>query len=618
MMNKLLVIFFAFITTIIFFQLNTGRSYAQETCTGTTCGEACYDPAAACSSGFFRCVSGTAQCCGRICGPSSEAASCQWCPEGYNYLCSSPETGYIKGCCPQGQTCPLVDGEYVQPSSCPGDYPKYCSSTNSCISNEWDCENYVQNCGGYDYWFCPLDSAAYCTNNTPGCAPPGVNPTTATFCGGEIYYCPTGWTVSCFNDVAGCTYIENPTLFTQFPAPLNGETIDQIFVPNELVMSNTDQDNYLFSPSIYQSLYTYQTFTAGTSGTLSRVAIKVFKLADVVSGNIKLAITGVVDGLPSNTLLTDEVIIPPSDLVVSTSPSYRSNPNDVIAQFNTKPQLIAGQTYAIRIRYTGDTTPLTLSGVVATNPSNGYPGGLICYSDLSGNKDCPVNNTDITFATYIVSGGGSADSTPAPTATPAPSSTPAATPQPSLPPSSPAGCVEKDTLEGDKSQTNIPFDTNCDHIYQISGNLNISGNNVGSKSGVVFVDGNLNFTENYTYGSATEGSVFVVSGDVNIYKDVTSIDAVIISNGIICTAFDFGTSLCPGTNIVTLPLTVNGSLISIKQPDPTEINPQEPIRFRRSLLDNNPPAETINHQVKYLVILRKLFSDTWQKWSEIP
>lgn len=167
------------------------------------------------------------------------------------------------------------------------------------------------------------------------------------------------------------------------------------------------------------------------------------------------------------------------------------------------------------------------------------------------------------------------------------------------------------------NQNCIPFDGSTDHIYLINGDLTVNGNNTGTNSGVVFVEGNLNFNQNYTYGSALTGTVFVVSGDVNIHIDVTRIDAVIISNGIICTAFDGG--ICPGSNIVAQPLIINGSLISIKQPNPADINPPPlPIRFRRSLAVNSAAAEIINHQVKYLVILRNLFSDTWQKWSEIP
>lgn len=142
------------------------------------------------------------------------------------------------------------------------------------------------------------------------------------------------------------------------------------------------------------------------------------------------------------------------------------------------------------------------------------------------------------------------------------------------------------------------------------GNLDITGPIKGSYPVVVFVEGNLNIgsipDNKLIYGDSNSGLVFVVGGNVNIHKDVTQIDAVIISAGIICTAYDG--SACPTENLTLSKLTINGSLISLSAP----------IQFKRSLIDNSQPAEVINHQVKYLVILRDLMSDTLQKWSEIP
>ena len=173
------------------------------------------------------------------------------------------------------------------------------------------------------------------------------------------------------------------------------------------------------------------------------------------------------------------------------------------------------------------------------------------------------------------------------------------------------------------------------HIYLIEGNLTVSGNNSGTQSGVVFVDGNLTFTGNYCYGatgattgagdncssasspSGTIGAVFIVRGDLNIAPSVTRIDAVLISEGIIYTA-GAGCSLpapaTPGTNSQ---LVINGSLISLKQPPITDPNASY-IRFCRKLSNNTLAAEIINHQPKYVVILRHLLSDTLQRWSEIP
>ncbi len=183
-------------------------------------------------------------------------------------------------------------------------------------------------------------------------------------------------------------------------------------------------------------------------------------------------------------------------------------------------------------------------------------------------------------------------------------------------------------------------------LYYITGNLNIGGNNAGTNTGIVFVDGDLNINKDYCYngsGSAgpcnvsggaigtTTGTVFIVKGNVNIDQNVTRIDAAIISGcpatnitgctaaggGRIYTATDNTTTpvtLCTSSNIPTLnTLVINGSLISL-DPDPLKN-----IVFCRTLLSDNTnkAAEIINLQVKYLVILRNILSQTVQTWTEV-
>lgn len=177
--------------------------------------------------------------------------------------------------------------------------------------------------------------------------------------------------------------------------------------------------------------------------------------------------------------------------------------------------------------------------------------------------------------------------------------------------------TKHDPLLGDKTHSDIPMTTGNDHLYYIKkttatdGNLTISGNIPGNQTGVVFVDGNLNIGpipgNQLTYGDAS-GLVFLVKGNVNISQSITRIDAVIISEGTICTAFDG--IVCPGSNVTLSQLVINGSLISLSE--------AAPIKFRRALANNIQAAEKINHQVKYLVILRNLMSDTFQRWSETP
>lgn len=173
---------------------------------------------------------------------------------------------------------------------------------------------------------------------------------------------------------------------------------------------------------------------------------------------------------------------------------------------------------------------------------------------------------------------------------------------------------------GNCTHSDIPMTPNLDHLYYIQktttteGNLTIDGNISGNQTGVVFVDGNLNINQDIT-GNNTSGLVFVVKGNVNIDRNVNQIDAVIISESTIYTA---GANCIKSTvlyknNNSTLieALEINGSLISLNP------NQDAGIKFCRVLSGSNDPAEVINHEVKYLVLLRNLLSDTWQKWSEL-
>lgn len=181
----------------------------------------------------------------------------------------------------------------------------------------------------------------------------------------------------------------------------------------------------------------------------------------------------------------------------------------------------------------------------------------------------------------------------------------------------------KTTLTGPQTQTSIPFNNDPGNIYHIksdpilgNGDLTISVNNTGSYTGVVFVEGKLDITGNYCYGSTCPsgtvapniGAVFVVKGSVNIAPSVTRVDAVIIAEGKIYTAGALCSLATSSGN--DNQLVINGSLISL--------NDANEIVFCRNLADDSQPAEKIIHQSKYLVILRDLLSDTLQKWSEVP
>ena len=148
------------------------------------------------------------------------------------------------------------------------------------------------------------------------------------------------------------------------------------------------------------------------------------------------------------------------------------------------------------------------------------------------------------------------------------------------------------------------------NVYYRAGDLTVNGLS-GTGTAVVFVDGNLTIGSNLS--DLAINVVFVVKRNVYIDKSVTQINAVIIAEGLIYTAYDISTSTTCLTNTIqtSSALTINGSLISLNTID------NIPIKFCRTLADNSLPAEKVINQPKYLVILRNILSDTWQKWSEI-
>lgn len=173
--------------------------------------------------------------------------------------------------------------------------------------------------------------------------------------------------------------------------------------------------------------------------------------------------------------------------------------------------------------------------------------------------------------------------------------------------------VRKKQETGDQVQNVFNFTEY--NIYNLTDNLTINGSfstNSLNKSAVVFINKNLNIDSNITTTNDNSGLVFVVKGNVNINPSVDRIDAVIISEGLIYTA---GAD-CTSNSVTTSPLTINGSLVSTNQTSASEA-----IKFCRTLSgtqNTTTAAEKINHQVKYLPLLRNLFSYTYQKWSEVP
>lgn len=164
------------------------------------------------------------------------------------------------------------------------------------------------------------------------------------------------------------------------------------------------------------------------------------------------------------------------------------------------------------------------------------------------------------------------------------------------------------TLSRSSAKKNTPLQNGSinftgDGIYQQTTSLNISSA-TGSGVQIIFVQGNLYITGNINYADTDpySGLVFIVSGDINIDSNLTKVNAVLISSGTICTAFDAISSTCLTGTTITPQLTINGSLISLNRinlPDGASA-----IKLVRNLATNTQPAELINKQPKFLYILK--------------
>lgn len=164
-----------------------------------------------------------------------------------------------------------------------------------------------------------------------------------------------------------------------------------------------------------------------------------------------------------------------------------------------------------------------------------------------------------------------------------------------------------------------------DALYEVTGNLTAGGTYdppvfTGIGTQIYFIDGNLTIDNNLIYSNPNGGIVFVVQGNINIYSGVTRVDAVLIAQGVdasglsippsgqntpytICTNYE--SNNCADPTTTSSQLVVNGSLISLNKDQTTT---PSSIKFKRTLADNTQPAEKVNAQPKYLIILKGLMS----------
>lgn len=147
-----------------------------------------------------------------------------------------------------------------------------------------------------------------------------------------------------------------------------------------------------------------------------------------------------------------------------------------------------------------------------------------------------------------------------------------------------------------------------DGIYDQNSSLTISTlPSAGSGTQVIFIKGDLTITGNIDYGETDpySGLVFITSGDINISSAVTKINAVLVSFGKICTAYNTSVGSCLDGETPTPQLIINGSLISLNKAPLGE----SAIKLTRNLSNNIEPAEKINKQAKYLYVLSNLLTN---------
>lgn len=123
----------------------------------------------------------------------------------------------------------------------------------------------------------------------------------------------------------------------------------------------------------------------------------------------------------------------------------------------------------------------------------------------------------------------------------------------------------------------------------------------------VYIDSDINQT-----GVKYDGVMIITKGNIYIKSTVKTINAVLTAEGSIYTAYT--TSIPPLAGYITAEqLVVNGSLISLNH-DSTQR-----IHFKRALpgADNTIPAEKINFQPKYLIILRGMITQPFIIQREI-
>lgn len=153
------------------------------------------------------------------------------------------------------------------------------------------------------------------------------------------------------------------------------------------------------------------------------------------------------------------------------------------------------------------------------------------------------------------------------------------------------------------------------NLFYYNGGLEITSKlEVPNKAVVVFINGNLTLNPNgagneeiVTVGSNSSGIVFIVKGDIRVGKNVSKIDAFMITEGVFCSSWDKDESKCSKSD--GKQLVINGSVIAI--------NPNNPPSFMRTNGVNASPSEKIIYQPKYIPLMSSVMAKNETYWSEV-
>lgn len=162
--------------------------------------------------------------------------------------------------------------------------------------------------------------------------------------------------------------------------------------------------------------------------------------------------------------------------------------------------------------------------------------------------------------------------------------------------------------------------TDNSQLFYIKGDLTLSDNIFfppinPERAVVIFVTGNLNFSDDFPGASGnTGGVVFIVSGNINIRSDVNIIKAMMITWGTFCSASNSSWT-CPTDTVTGLSqLQITGSVVSLNSnPPPNDFPP----KFMRGITSSTTPSETITYDPKYMIIFKDIFSREQAIWSEV-